>query len=235
MGKNCVFVFEICPSQWSSIDSGQFLDQLNIQCLQLYDDFFQTIDQIGILANNMNDTRSVDIGSKEENEGRQRTFLDVATSTIGSREVLPTSHNDGAPPTDPCFPIALQMLIESSVSRQNDSYFIWVTDGCARYDRQTILSLRNQIERVNQERNYEIHVLVVGLIRMDSDAMEGENNAANTHELILEELGQVSKKSIFLDVRTEEELASAFEWVSGILPNSRTTSEFISFLTMEKF
>eukprot|EP00537_Pseudo-nitzschia_pungens_P004689 CAMPEP_0172374480 /NCGR_PEP_ID=MMETSP1060-20121228/55972_1 /TAXON_ID=37318 /ORGANISM="Pseudo-nitzschia pungens, Strain cf. cingulata" /LENGTH=2064 /DNA_ID=CAMNT_0013101175 /DNA_START=277 /DNA_END=6471 /DNA_ORIENTATION=+ len=237
MGKNGMFVFEIFPSRWrtASNDSDQLLDHLNIQCLQLYDNFFQTIDQIGILANNVNDTRSVDIGSKEENEGRQRSFLDFATSSIGSRVVRSTSHVNGETTADACFPIALQMLIESSVSLRNDSYIVWVTDGCTRYDQETIRSLSNQIVRLNQERDYKIHLLVIGLNCLDDSATKDEANAASTQLLVLEDVDKVSKNSMYFDASSEEKLASAFQRMSEILPNSRTTSEFISFLTMEKF
>jgi len=292
VGKNGVFVFELCPSQWKTSTTGRterdrlILDELKTQCLQLYDNSFQADDQIGILANNIHDARSlVEIGSKENNEGRQRTFLDDATSfndSGGARArttmiITPTrtsgddGYDAGATPVAvavnhpnsarPRFPLAIQMLIESSVSFQNDSYIVWVTDGCTYHNEQAMASLRDQIVRVNQERSYQIHVLIIALL--DCCSRADENGVAlddqdhhqdeNDHHLhegvqktntktparqqlhILEEIGNVSKHSIYLEINTKEELASAFQCVSRILPSSRTTSEFISFLTMEKF
>ena len=292
MGKNGVFVFELCPSHWRTSTSCRtesdqlILDELNSHCLQLYDNDFQADDQIGVLANNIHDARSlVEIGSKENNEGRQRTFLDDVTSfndSGGARAratmaITPTrmsgddGYDAGATPVTvaanhhnssrPCFPLALQMLIESSASIQNDSYIVWVTDGYTHHNEQAMVSLRDQIVRVNQERSYQIHVLIIGLLdccpRADEngvvlDAQDYHQDEDDHHQHegvqrtktktparqqlhILKEVGNVSKHSIYLEISTKEELASAFQWVSGILPSSRTTSEFISFLTMEKF
>jgi hypothetical protein len=234
IGKNCVFVFEILPSQWLDETKDELVDELNHECLELYDNFFRAHDQIGMLAMNMNDTRSLEIGIKEENEGRQRTFLDVATS------ISATSEDDDARGSlnDASFPIALQMLLESPLSLQNDSYILWVTDGSTKHNRHTMISLRNQVERWNQEHSYEIHIIVIRLnttTTKRNDDSDPPPAIAIEDDVIVEDMANHSKNSMYLEADSAEELASAFHWASGLLSHSRTTSQFISCLTMEKF
>lgn len=247
IGKNVVFVFEICPSKWETekkdTSTSELLDELNNQCLWLYDNFLQPDDQIGIISNTVKDTRLVEIGSMEENIGRQRTFLDVATDIGGSGQSSDNEIPNSAPRAEACFPTGLQMLIDSPVSLQSDSYIVWVVDGSVKHEQDVLISLRDKIERLNQERCYEIHVLIIGLdlncankARSSSLGNSDEDEVANAEEeLLFREIGSVSKSSIYLSANSEDELNSAFKWVSGALSNNRSTSEFISFLTMEKF
>jgi hypothetical protein len=248
IGKNALFVLEICPSQWETSNNGngggEMLDELelNNQCLWLYDNFLQEDDQIGIFANTMNDTQSVEIGRKEENEGRQRAFLDDATSFSGSRHTSDDESPSGLPRAEACLQKGLEMLIKSFVSLQSDSYVVWVTDGCGRHEDHEIISLRDQIEQLNQERRYQIHILIIALHHNCNDntcnhSLENqkEHKWRNAQETLLREIGSVSKNSIYLNANSEDELTSAFQWVSRIVSNNRMTSEFISFLTMEKF
>jgi tetratricopeptide (TPR) repeat protein len=204
IGKNVILAFEISEK---CVDS-QLLEELNTRCLELYDNSFSSDDHIGVVANNVKDTSTVELGSKEENEGRQRTFIDVATSSF-------TPSDD----VQACLPISLQMLIDSPLSLQSDSYLILITDGSMQ-DTMDFSSLKAQIERLNMERNYQIHVLVVGL-----------NVEDERKKTLLEDLGDVSKASTFV---TSDDLDSAFQSVSSIV-NGRVSNQFISFLTMEKF
>jgi len=242
IGKNTVFVLEICPSQWTAsykhTDATELLDELNLQCLWLYDNCFQEDDQIGIVANTVDDSPSVDIGSKEDNEGRQRDFLDVATSTSDAGHSSDDEASNILPRVGACFPIGLQMLIDSSVSLESDSYIVWVTDGSVRHEQHAMISLHDQIDRLNQERNYQIHVLIIELSQNCNDNTVKTCNHSfeyKSAEDLLGEIGSVSKNSIYLNASSEDDLVSAFQKVSGILSTNRTTSEFISFLTMEKF
>jgi hypothetical protein len=246
IGKNAVFVLEMCPSQWETSnngnDGGKLMEKLNNQCLWLYDNFLQEDDQIGIFANTMNDTQSVEIGSKGENEGQQRAFLDDASSFSGPGHSPDDESPSGLPRAEACFPTGLQMLVKSSVSLQSDSYIVWVTDGCGRHEDREMISLRDQIEQLNQERSYQIHVLVIALHHNCNDNTcnhslenQDEHKWRNAQEILLGEIGSVSKNSIYLNANSDDELISAFQWVSGIVSNNRMTSEFISFLTMEKF
>ena len=238
-GKNSVFVFELCPFENSNSYSA-LLDVLNDQCLELYDEYFSFDDQIGIVANNVNGEQSVEIGKKEENEGRHRTFVDVATSTYSPSSIS----NDGRMPNktsgENMFPIGLQMLIDSSVSLQSDSYIVWIVDGYTRYESRTMISLQNQIKRVNKERCYQINVLVIDLYNNNNKKSDNiiadvdDENARQQQKELLEEIGIVSKNSMYTNATSEEELRRAFLSIGSILSN-KPTSQFISFLTMEKF
>jgi len=239
IGKNAVFVLEICPSQWKlsneGTHSGEFLNELNNQCLWLYDNALQDDDQIGIISNTVSDVYYVEIGSKEENEGRQRSFLDDATSDC----VESPSNMHRA---DSYLSTGLQMLIDSSMSLQSDSYIVWVIDGYPRYEKEVLISLRDKIEQLNQKRSYQIHVLIIGLNHNCHDNVcspireeKEEHEWMNAEEIVLAEIGSVSKNSVYLNANSEEELTSTFQCLSSILRHNRRTSEFISFLTMEKF
>ena len=241
IGKNTVFILDIGPSQWKT--GGDLLDDLNTRCLWLYDNFCQADDQIGAVSNTANDTQSVGIGIKEENEGRQRSFLDVATDIIGPEHSNEEGNSRASARASTCFPIGTQMLIDSHVSLQSDSYIVWITDGHLYYNERTMISLRDQIERLNQERCYQIHVLIVDLNRDSCYSNTGDDSGSQSEEdvgriaqgSLLQAIGNVSKNSIYLSANSEDELMSVFERLSGILSNNQSTSEFISYLTMEKF
>lgn len=215
IGKNVILAFELGP-RWAD---SPMMEELNARCLAFYDSSLSPDDNFGAVANNVKDMSAVELGTKEENEGRQRTFVDVATSSCTSAS------------TDPCFPIGLQMLIDSALSLQSDSFVILVTDGCSLENdgeaaAAPLRSARSQIERLNMERTYQIHVLVVS-IDADDDAGGGGSSG------LLEGLASVSRHSMVLDVRSDD-LEPAFQAVTNVV-RGRSSSQFISFLTMEKF
>lgn len=207
IGKNVVLVLELHP-QWAD---NPMLEELNSRCLALYDSSLNPDDNFGAVANNVKDTCAVELGTKEDNEGRQRTFIDVAT----------TSFTSGS--TEASFPTGLQMLIDSALSQQSDSFLILITDGCA-LDGADYSSFVSQIERLNIERTYQIHVLIIGL---DVNDDEGR------YIRILENLASVSKQSMVMNVKSGQ-LEPAFQAITTIV-NGRSSHHFISFLTMEKF
>ena len=161
------------------------------------------------MANNVNDDMTVELGCKEENEGRQRSSIDVATSSCTNDSVQPS------------LPIALQMLIDSALSLQSDSFIVLVTDGSS-LDAMDVSTIRSQVEGWNSERTYLIHLLIVGI-----DISNGRQQS------VLESLGNVSRSSIYLNA-SPDTLKSAFHSVSAIV-NGRLSNQLISFLTMEKF
>ena len=138
------------------------------------------------------------------------------------------------------FPIGLQMLIDSSVSLQSDSYIVWIVDGYTRYESRTMISLQNQIKKINKERCYQINVLVIDLYNNNNKKDDNiiadvdDENARQQQKELLEEIGIVSKNSMYTNATSEEELRRAFLSIGSILSN-KPTSQFISFLTMEKF
>jgi hypothetical protein len=204
-GKNVIFAFELSP-KWS--DSAM-LEELNAECLDFYDTSFSPDDQISVLANNVIDDMTVELGSMEENQGRQRSSIDVATSSCSSTSI------------QPMLPLALQILIDSALSSQSDSFIILVTDGCS-LDALDVSPIQSQIERWNVERTYPIHLLIIG-IEIEDDNQRG----------VLESLSYVSRSSVYVDANTNT-LEPAFRSISAIV-NGRMSNQLISFLTMEKF
>lgn len=204
-GKNGIFAFEL-SSKWSD---SPLLEVLNAECLGFYDTSFSPDDHIAVLANSVDDDMTVELGSKEENEGRQRSSIDVATSSCTSDS------------NQPILPLALQMLIDSSLSLQSDSYIILVTDGCSQ-DGMDMSAIQSQVERWNVERTYLIHVLIIG-IEIEDDRQQS----------VLESLGHVCRSSIYIDTNSDT-LESTFHSISAIV-NDRLANQLISFFTMEKF
>jgi hypothetical protein len=204
-GKNCIFAFELSP-KWSN---RPMLEELNAECLDFYDTSFSPDDQIAVLANNVDDDMTVELGSKEENEGLQRSTIDVATSSCTSGSI------------QPIFPLALQMLIDSALSLQSDSFIILVTDGCTQ-EAMDVSLIQSQVERCNVERTYLIHLLIIG-IEIEDDHQRS----------MLESLGHVSRSSVYINANSDT-LDHAFHSISAIV-NGRLSNQLISFLTMEKF
>ncbi|KAG7360307.1 hypothetical protein IV203_035406 [Nitzschia inconspicua] len=204
-GKNAVFVFEL-NQKWSN---SRMLEELNAECLDLYDTSFSPDDQIAVLASNMNVGVTVELGSKEENEGRQRSSIDVATSLCRLDSI------------QACLPVALQMLVDSTWSLQSDSFIILVTDGSS-LDAIDSSAIRFQVEQWNAERTYLINFLIVG-IDIEDDRCKS----------ILESLGTVSRNSSFVHADSKD-LTPAFRSISALL-HGHTSNQLISFLTMEKF
>lgn len=204
-GKNAIFVFEL-NQRWSD---SPMLEELNAECLDLYDASFSPSDQIAVVTNSISDDMTVELGSKEDNEGRQRSAIDVAT-------LMCNSDSDQA-----CLPIAMQMLIDSTLSLQSESFIILVTDGSS-VDGFDVSTLRSQVEQWNSERTYLIHLLIVGVDIMD-----------DRHQGILESLGRLSRNSSFINA-TADNLKPAFHAISAIV-NGRVSNQLIAFLTMEKF
>jgi hypothetical protein len=205
IGKNVILAMELGP-RWAD---SPMLEELNAGCLALYDCAVSPDDNFGAVANNVKDTLTVELGTKEENEGRQRAFIDVATSSSTSDSI------------EACFPIGLQMLIDSALSLQSDSFMILITDGSA-LDTMDVSSVKSQIERMNSERKYQIHVLIM---RIDIDDDRSTR--------LLEDLASVSRLSKAVDVSSDH-VEPAFQSIANVV-NGRPSSQFISFLTMEKF
>ncbi|KAG7350669.1 hypothetical protein IV203_010029 [Nitzschia inconspicua] len=204
-GKNAVFVFEL-NQRWSN---SRMLEELNAECLDLYDTWFSPNDQIAVLASNMSVGVTVELGSKEENEGRQRSSIDVATSLCRLDSI------------QACLPVALQMLVDSTWSLQSDSFIILVTDGSS-LDATDSSAIRSQVEQWNAERTYLINFLIVG-IDIEDDRCKS----------IMESLGTVSRNSSFVHADSKD-LTPAFRSISALL-HGHTSNQLISFLTMEKF
>jgi len=81
VGKCLIVALEI-NERW---EGDPLLDRVNDQCLKLYDDCCLKDDYMGLVAYTTQGDLNVQLGVKEENEGRQRTSLDIATSSTSER------------------------------------------------------------------------------------------------------------------------------------------------------
>jgi len=203
-GKSLVFAIEL-SERW---EGDPIMEKINSYCLTLYDRHISLHDHMGVVAFSSKESFTVELGTKEGNEGRQRTLLDIASSST-------TEH-----PT-PAFPLAVQMVVDSQASLENDSFILLVMDGCA-WDTDTCSSLTSQIDRLNRERNSLIHVFIIGF--------DLKNEAVKRQ---CEELCSVSKSSKYIDGSIET-IEGIFDTITTAIAG-RPVTGFLKGITMERF
>jgi len=205
IGKNIVFVLEL-SERW---EGDPLLDKINVNCLALYDHHCLPNDYMGIVAYSTKESLTVELGTKDGNEGRQRTLLDIATSSTTER-------------ANPAFPLAIQMVVDARASIENDSFIVLMLDGYA-WDSDAFRSLQLQIEKLNRERNTSIHLFMIGL--------DVEDGTARDQCL---KLSSLSKMSMYAGA-TLENIDSIFETITSAIGGSSVHSGFLKGITMERF
>ena len=205
IGKCLVFSIELFE-HW---EGSALLESLNFNCLRLYDRLCAPGDYMAVAADGTSDALSVELCPKDENEGRQRTALDIATQS-----------STGKSATGSIFPTAFQMVIDSPASVDHDSFIIVVTDGNA-CDVEACQSIISRIERLNKDRNSMIHVFVIGFDVQD----------ANTRATF-QNLCSVTKSSFYADAFVET-IDKVFEAIAVAI--SGAASFRLEGITMQKF
>jgi len=204
VGKCLVFAVEIS----GRLEAEPIMEKINSNCLALYDHHCLANDCMGVVAYSTKEVLTLDIGMKEGNEGRQRTLLDIATSSTNQRPA-------------PSFQIAVQMLIDSEASLDNDSYVVIILDGHA-WDSEACSSLRVQIDRLNRERKTSLHLFILGL-----------DMGANARQQCIQ-LSGVSKLSMYADA-TLETIDSIFDAIGAAMAGRVSNNRFLKGVTMERF
>lgn len=206
IGKCLVFAVEI-SDKWRG---HPLLESLNGLCLQLYDECCLKDDTMGLVAIPTQGDFNVPICIKAENEGRQRTSLDLATSTT-------------TPVISPAFPFALQMLIDSNSSPENDAFIILFTDGYS-WDSTTPTTFHDQIKRMNRSRETKLRIVILG-IEIESEAVKTQCRF----------MCSLTKQSIYIDIN-ENNIDQTFYEISTLIRGERTTTSLCSQgITVEKF
>lgn len=205
VGKCLVFAVEL-GAKW---EGDPLLEKINENCLRLYDRHCAENDYMGLAAFSTKESLTVELGMKDGNEGRQRTLLDIATSSTA----------EGA---SPAFPLAVQMVVDAQASLDNDSYIILILDGHA-WASETCATIQSQIDRLNQERNTSIHLFILGL------AVEDEGARSQCHRLC-----SVSKQSFYIDVSWGN-ADIVFDAIADSLTSRQRTNGFLRGITMERF
>ena len=207
IGKCVVFATEI-NERWHC---HTLLARVNVRCLQLYDECFSRDDYVGLVSYTTLGDLNVALSEKCEDELRQRTNLDLATTTT-SEQVCPS------------FALATQMLIDSQATSENDSFLILFTDGYSwDSDSSTQATIKAQLTRINRDRETKMHVIILG---MD---VEDEETKEECKAMCL-----VTKRSLYVDIN-EGNVDSVFDDIGHIVrgDNGRNTNQ--QGLTMEKF
>jgi len=205
VGKCLVFTVEL-SGRW---EGDAILDRINEQCLQLYDRHCAPVDSMGLVAYSSKESLTVELGTKDGNEGRQRTLLDIATSTTTER-------------ANPAFPLAFQMVVDSQASLDSDSYIVLLLDGYA-WDSDSCASIQLQLERLNRERSTLIHLFIVGLDIEDEDARQQCIGLCN-----------VTKASLYADA-TIDNIDRVFESITAAIAGRMLSTGFLKGITMERF
>ena len=207
IGKCVVFATEI-NERWHCHG---LLVRINVRCLQLYDECFSGDDYIGLVSYTTLGDLNVALCEKSENEGRQRTNLDLATTST-SEQVCPS------------FAIASQMLIDSPATSENDSFLLLFTDGYSwDSDSSTQTTIKAQISRMNRDRDTKMHVIIVGMDVEDEETKEQ-----------CKAMCMVTKQSLYVDI-DEGNVDSTFDRIGYIIRGDKGRSTNQQGLTMERF
>ena len=205
LGKSVVIGLEINER----FEGDPLLDKVRTNCTKLYDTHCSADDHFGLVAYTVKGEMNVELGLKADNHGRQRAVLEIATNSTSDRVC-------------PALPYAVQMVVDSAASSENDSYLVLVADGYS-WDPATFSSVRHQIDRLNRERSTSIHVIILGLDVEEEEIIE-EYKSVST----------VSKVSLYADI-TLENIDSTFDMIGGIISGHGVNSSCFQCLTMEKF
>lgn len=205
IGKCIVFTCELCE-RW---EGDPLLERINANCLSIYDRHCSPNDFLGVVSYSTQECLTVELARKEGNEGRQRSLLDITTSSTTER-------------ANPAFPLAIQMVVDSQASLDNDSYIVLMVDGYA-WDSDACTTLRQQIDRLNRERNTSIHLFIIGLDMEDEYARE---------QCI--QFSSVSKFSFYKDA-TLETIDGIFDTVATTIAGRPVNKGFLKGVTMERF
>jgi hypothetical protein len=205
IGKCLVFSVEL-SERW---EGDPLLEKINANSLKLYDRHCAPHDHMGVVAYSTKESLTVDLGIKADNEGRQRTLLDIATTSTTER-------------ANPAFPLAVQMIVDSQASFDSDSFILLIFDGYA-WDGEACASLGAQIQRLNSERSTMIHLFGIGLDVEDEGARQQ-----------CKELSKISKSSFYVD-GTLENMDSIFDSIAVVISGRPANTGSLKGLTMEKF
>jgi hypothetical protein len=205
VGKCLIVALEI-SEKW---ESDPLLESINGNLLKLYDDCCLNDDHMGLVANTTQGDLNVPLGLKSDNEGLQRTSLDLATSSANSLD-------------RPSFPYAIQMLIDSEASTERDSFLLLLTDGSA-WDSSANAPLRAQIERMNKGRETMVHVFILGMGVEAADVKEE-----------CKMMCTVTKKSLYIDIDAAN-VDSAFDDISAVIRGCQIRNICTQGMMMEKF
>jgi HAMP domain-containing protein len=204
IGKCLIFALEI-NKRW---EDDPIMDRINANCLRLYDECCNPEDSMGLVASTTRGSYSLNLSTKSENEGLQRSTLDIATSGTSGMG-------------SPSLPFAVQMVVDASASQENDSYVLLVADGCSS---ESYLSIKRQIERLKRERQTTIHFIILGL--------DAENEA------VLRECQTMctglSKASFYMNV-TLANVDAGFCRIAHVVSHPPVTNSSLQGLTTEKF
>lgn len=200
-GKCVVFSFEL-SDRW---EGEVLLEKINENCLKLYDHHCALCDYVGIVAYSSRECLSSGLGLKADNQGRQRSLLDLASTSTADR-------------ARPAFPSAVQMIVDSQASLENDSFIILVLDGYA-WDSAVYSCVKSQIVSLDTS----IHLFLIGLDVEEESVREQ-----------CKSLSETSRSSFYVDA-TSKTIDSIFQSISIAMAGKSTMYGLLEGITMEKF
>jgi hypothetical protein len=207
IGKNIVFGMEV-SEQW---DGDPILDKIQENCLKLFDRRCRPCDNVGVVAYTTKRGRLVVAGRKDTNEGRQRSYLELATASAAER-------------ANPVFPLAVQMAIESHASTDNETYLVMFVDGYA-WDAEAAEAVLPKLERLNRDRGTAgIHLFIIGL---DLDEDEGTREQCRR-------LCEISRPSLFSEGAVDN-MDMIVDHIGATIAGRPVSAGYQIGITMEKF
>jgi hypothetical protein len=203
--KCLIFALEIGP-KWQG---HSLLESLNDLLLTLYDNYCYAGDLFGLAAFMEPHPMDLSLNIKADNEGIQRTSIDMASSSVGTSPRA-------------TFPLAIQMLIDSSITKEIDSFILLFTDGCS-MELDTLRRLHEQLLRLNEEREAQVHVIFVAF-DIPAGPVKDE----------IEAICGASKLSVIIDALIDH-IDVTFDAIIKILRGPRIGSRITKGVTVEAF
>lgn len=205
LSKCVILGFEINEQ----FEGDPFLDKIRSNCEKLYDVNCSRDDYVGIAAHTIDSELNLDLCSKAQFHDHHRAVLDVATSSTSDKVC-------------PVLPFAVQMIVDSTVTMEIDSYIILIADGYS-FDPATYSTVRSQIDRLNHARKSTVNLIILGMDVEDEEVVEA-----------CKVMCTVSKLSLYVDINLDN-VDSMFDAIGGIISGRALAVGCFLSLTMEKF
>ncbi|KAL7569171.1 hypothetical protein ACA910_016997 [Epithemia clementina (nom. ined.)] len=190
------------------LESDDLFPLINSKCMDLFENHCCDEDFIGVVAYTVKGDQTLELSSKAHNKEQQSAVLDLATRSTSERVCS-------------ALPFAMQVVLDSSVSQEMDSYILLFTDGYS-WDSGPYTSIKWQIARMNRENESNVHLIILGV---DVEPEHVEECKA---------MCSVSKGSFFVEL-TAENVDATFASISRIFSTGQLCQQFMNATTMQKF
>ena len=204
LGKCVIFALELNER----LESDGVFPLINSKCLNLFENHVTDEDCVAVVAYTVKGDQTLELCPKGEFKDKQKNVLDLATKSTSERVCS-------------ALPFAMQVVLDSSVSQEVDTYVLLFTDGYS-WDSGPYQSIKWQIARMNRENESNVHLIILGV------------DVEPEHIEECKTMCSVSKGSFFVEL-TMENIDETFAAISSMFSSGRLYQQFMSTMTLQKF